>query len=227
MAQYKSKFVGKSEAYWTQFALSRFGCTPQQLFGFFCDFDDGSQLAAPTVTGTQALLGSPALDGAWASWSVGDGTASGRVQLRKALIAGVQVPIHFANMKTSKWMMVGRYKLTTAAGATARATLANGSANVIAGIAKATHATKFVGLPGSGPIVSTVSIDTNTHEVMFRNDPPSSLAFLSVDGESEVSGSNAGIPGTADQFEFDLFTGALEAQQILQIDYFGVFSVRS
>lgn len=219
--------VGGSGAqmHWQAQAAAAFGVAPKQIFSLWEDCEEGVRLFL-TVTGTTAAIASPSLDGAWTSRSVGDGTASGRVQYQRARIDG-QVPIHFANMKTSKWLMVGRFKVTTVPGATARAVVANGSVNVFAGIAKATHATKFVGLPGAGAIVSSVSFDTNTHEVAFRNDPATALCYLSVDGEPEVSGSNAGLPGSADQYEFDLFTGALEAQQILQLDYYGLFTVRT
>lgn len=222
----KASSAGSSRTKWEALALQKFGIQPSQLSSIWVDFESGAGLAAPTTSGTVAQGASPSLDGGWLAYTVGDGTLAGRVQVRLASVVA-QVPIHFANMKTSTWMMGWRGKLTTAPGANGRAVVANGSVNVYAGINKALNATKFVGLPGSGTIVSSVSFDTSTHEVMFRHDPVGALCYLSVDGEAEVSGSNAGLPTSADQLEFDLNTNAAEAAQTLNLDYFFLMSVRS
>lgn len=216
---------GSSREMWIARVAARFGVNPQQISMVWVDFESGAGLAAPTVTATAAQQASPALDGGWLSYTVGDGTAAGRVQVRLASVIG-QVPIHWSNAKTAKWMFGFRGKLTTAAGAHTRLTVANGSANFYAGIDKLTNATKFVFLPGSGPIASTVSFDTNTHEVAAGNDG-GSVAFISVDGEAEVQGSNAGMPTSQDQIEIDFNTNALEAAQTFQLDYFFLASVRS
>lgn len=210
-------------SYWADQARQKFGVVAKMIEGFFEDFDNGGNVRVLN-SGTVASLASPAINGSWASFSAGDGTATGTVGYGRATI-NTLAPLHVVNLKTSTWMMVIRWKTTTTPGATARSGLAFLSASLFAGLLRGKSATFFSVASGATTLLSAIPFDTGTHEMMVRNDGTN--IYLSVDGETEVSAANTNVSTGNDELRTDLFAGALEAQQIHQMDYFGLWVVRT
>lgn len=219
-----SPVYASAEQYWAAQAALKLGVSPKNLFGRFIDFDDGSRLRTISSGSTPALT-PPALDGSWHQYSAGDDVSAGAFGFAAANVFSSTAPKQVANIKTSPWFSVGRWKTITVPGATARSVIGLGiSGEIRAGIVKASHATKFCAVWTGTVLASAVPFDTNTHEVVCRNDGTN--IYLSVDGEAEVSAAVGALSVSSAELFFEVAAGAGEARQTFRIDYMGLWTGR-
>lgn len=217
--------TGDAREYWTAQAAAKLGLAPKNLFRRWIDFDDGGRLRV-TSSGTTPSPGVPALDGSWHSYTAGDDTNAGALGFAGTNLFSSLPPKHVANIRTSPWYLVARWKTTTVPGATARSVIGLGlSGELRAGIIKASNATKFCAVWTGANLASTISFDTATHELVLRNDGTS--VYLSVDGETEVSAVVGSLSTSSAELFFEIAAGALEAKQTFQIDYMGLWTGRT
>jgi len=217
--------LGSAEDYWAAQAALKLGLAPKNLAGRFIDFDDGGRLRVVS-TGATPSPGIPSLDGSWHSYTAGDDTNAGTFGFAGANVFSSLAPVHVANVRTSPWYVVARWKTTTVPGATARSVIGVGVTGLLrAGINKASHATKFSAVWTGTVLLSTVSFDTAVHEIVVRNDATN--VYFSVDGETEVSAPVGSLSTSAAELFFEIAAGALEAKQTYAIDYMGIWTGRS
>lgn len=215
--------TGSAEQYWAAFAALRLGATPKQLQGAFYDVD---QVATQRVTasGTTSGIGSVStLDGSWVTVTAGDDTAAGTYIIRAAASLGGVAPVHLANIRTAKWLTVVRLRITTAPAGGCLIGIRSGAGSIRAGVNLAVSATKFSQAQAS--LVSTISIDTATHEIALWNDG-TTLSFA-VDGETPLTAASTTMGTGSDEFGVEVIAAALAAKQTIQVDYWGYWVVRT
>lgn len=211
-----------AKGYWTAQAAMRLGVAGKDLLGFFNDMDEGSSLRQSN-SGTTSGPASVVADGSWWTCTAGNGTVAGSNLMLMAQLPGSVTATHVANLRTSKWFLVLRMKVTTTPSTNALIGLRSSSGSLRCGIAPGSSATKFV--ISQGGLVSTVSFDTNTHEIAVWNDGTNTS--LSVDAESPQSQLSS-ILGTAGvEFGFECTAAVSEAAQTYQVDYFGMWTART
>ena len=215
--------LGSAEQYWAAFAASRLGATPRQLQGKFFDMDEAATQRV-TASGVTSGIGPVStLDGSSVTVTAGDDTAAGSYIVRAAAgFAGI-APVHVANLRTGKWLTVVRLKTTTTPAGGCLIGIRSGAGSIRAGINLGVSATKFVQSQGS--LISTVSMDTATHEIANWNDG-TNMSFA-VDGETPLTAASTVMSTGSDEFGIEVIAAALAAKQTIQVDYWGFWVVRT
>ena len=187
----------------------------------FEDFFSGGQfeliLSAPATFNAQ-----PSQDGGQLSLTGGDGVSLGIAECVSRR-TNSQAPIHVANIKTSKWYCVMRFKITVNPPSGGQMVgMSPFSFDATAGVYGTTSTTKYSFTTTNTTILSTVSIDTAMHVVEVWNDTAN--VYLSVDSEKPVSGAVTNLATSADEFELYVRAGAVVPAQTGIFDFFGIMT---
>ena len=162
--------------------------------------------------------------------TLGSGVRGGVVQLTSGASASSQaglimgstsLPALVLNPTTEGWLIASRFKITTVPDAQAEITV--GLLNVAntrfvgMGAFGNISTTKFSARIGTASIQSTVNLDTSWHTgVLFG--AGSTTLYLSIDGETPVSGTMTGVPADAFLPFIAAGNGTTAAAQTLQVD---------